>query len=66
MSALAKLVTLSLAVSKGVLPANRNLSKSKSKKSKAYLKEMNKQLANAEIRRAINALKRSKTRSKRI
>ena len=74
MSALAKLVALSLAVSKGsAIP--RSLAKSK--KGKNFYKEMNKQLANSkksnkneEIRKAINALKRFKktkrSKSRRI
>ena len=54
---LAKLVALSLAVSKGsAIPK----SLAKSKKSKNFYKEMNKQVANEQIRKAISALKRLK------
>ncbi len=63
MSALAKLVALSLAVSKGSAP--RLSKKELGKSGKNFYKEMNKQVANSkksnkneEIRRAINALKR--------
>jgi len=60
MSKLAKLVAISLAISQGSdLP--RNKSRKMSMKSKKYFKEMNKQLSkskNAQIRQAINVLKR--------
>ena len=57
---LAKLVALSLAVSKGsAIP--RSL---ESEKGKHFYKEMNKQIANAQIRKAISVLKRLKKTSK--
>jgi len=60
MSKVAKLVAISLAISQGsVLPHNK--SKKMTMKGKEYFKEMNKQLSkskNAQIRQAINVLKR--------
>jgi hypothetical protein len=60
MSKVAKLVAISLAISQGsALP--RNKSKKMTMKGKEYFKEMNKQLSNsknAQIRQAINVLKR--------